>query len=327
MIPQDQFVTQRHHDWDALDALIGTGGTLHSRDGLSISRAAGLYRSLCNDLTRAEGARYTPDLLAYLHGLAGRTHNVLYGAQPLRSSNALKMLLVEFPVSLRNNYKLFFLSCALFLIPFAIGMIGSMTSREFAEGVLPSAVLDQVADNYSQGFSSGRGGGQDTMMAGFYVKNNVGIAFRCFATGVLFGLGSIFFLVYNGLVIGTTMGWVAHVGHGQNIFTFVCGHGPYEITAILIAGGAGLQMGYALVATEGLTRFGSLRRHARSIFAQIIGAAVMLLIAAAIEGFWSPSSLPDQVKWAFAAVNGLLVATFLIFAGRGSSIAMQQVRL
>jgi uncharacterized membrane protein SpoIIM required for sporulation len=319
MIPQDEFVAARHRDWNELDALIGTGGALHGKGGPTISRTASLYRSLCNDLTRAEGARYTPDLLAHLHGLAGRTHNVLYGAKPLRGSSALRMLLVEFPVALRNNYKLFLLSCALFLVPCAVGIVGAMSSPTFAEGVLPRQALDQMADAYSQGFRSGRNTGQDAFMAGHYVQNNVGIAFRCFATGILFGLGSIFFLVYNGLVIGTVLGWVMHVGHGTNILTFICGHGPYEITAILIAGGAGLQMGYALVATEGLTRFGSLRRHARSIFAQVAGAAVMLVIAAFIEGFWSPSSLPNEVKWAFSAVNSLVVLSFIVLGGRGQA--------
>lgn len=317
MIPQDQFVTQRSRDWNELDALIGVGDALHKKDGPTISRAAALYRSLCNDLTRAESARYTQDLLGYLHGLAGRTHNVLYGAKPLRAWAFFQLILVEFPVYLRRNWRLFFLSCALFLIPWAIGLVGAMSSRAFAEEVLPAQMLDQMAENYSKGFDAGRGGGMDAQMAGFYVYNNVGIAFRCFATGALFGLGSLFFLVYNGLIIGAVTGFVMSVGYGGNIWTFMCGHGPYEITAILISGGAGLQMGYSLVATRGLTRFGSLRRTSRAIIAQISGAAVMLVIAAMIEGFWSPSSIPPQVKWVFGGVNMVLVILFLALAGRG----------
>jgi len=317
MIPQDQFVSYRHRDWNELDGLIGVGGALHNKDGPGISRTASLYRCLCNDLTRAEAARYSPDLLAYLHGLAGRTHNVLYGARPLRARGALRLLLVDFPIELRKNYRLFFLSCALFLIPWAIGLFGALYSPDFAKEVLPASALDGMADAYSQGFRSGRSSGQDAQMTGFYVYNNVGIAFRCFATGVLFGLGSIFFLIYNGLVIGTVTGWVMQAGHGSNIWTFMCGHGPYEITAILISGGAGLQMGYSLVATGGLTRLGSLRRQSKSILAQIVGAAAMLVIAALIEGFWSPSAVPDQVKWVFSAVNSALVIGFLVFAGRG----------
>jgi uncharacterized membrane protein SpoIIM required for sporulation len=318
MIPQDQFVHLRNRDWHELDGLIGQGASLHKRDGYHISRAAGLYRSLCNDLTRAESARYSPDLLAYLNGLAARAHNILYDAKPLRLSSAVRMLLVEFPVALRRNHRLFFLACALFLVPYAIGLFGALTSRSFSEQVIPASQLDQMADMYSQGFSRGRDAGQDAQMAGFYVQHNVGIAFRCFAMGILLGLGSMYALVYNGLVIGTVTGHVMQAGFGSNIWTFMCGHGPYEITAIFIAGGAGLEMGYALIATGGLTRIGSLRKSGRNIFAQIIGAAAMLVIAAMIEGFWSPSSLPDQVKWAFSAVNMTLVILFLAMAGRGT---------
>jgi uncharacterized membrane protein SpoIIM required for sporulation len=96
----------------------------------------------------------------------------------------------------------------------------------------------------------------------------------------------------------------------------MCGHAPFELTAILIAGTAGLRMGHALVVTRGETRLGSLRTAAPGIVRQVLGAAVMLLIAAVIEGFWSPSSAPDVVKWVVGAALTLLVASYLAFAGR-----------
>lgn len=318
IIPQDQFVAARHRDWQELEQLLTRANSMEKQDGFVISRIASRYRSVCNDLAHAETAGYTPDLMSFLHSLAGRTHNLLYGAQPVRFFSALRFILVEFPVALRKNYKLFSLACALFLIPWAVGLIGAMTSREFADNVLPLASLEQLEHAYAEGFSRGRESGQDAAMTGFYVFNNVGIAFRCFATGVVFGLGSIFFLVYNGLQIGAFTGWIMHMGHGSNIWTFMCGHGPFEIIAIFISGGAGLQMGHALVATDGLSRFGSVRRYARDITAQVAGAAVMLLIAAGIEGFWSPSAVPDQIKWAVGGLNLALVIGFLTFAGRGA---------
>ena len=318
MVPQDRFVATRHRDWQQLDALIGMGTALHKLEGSSISRAAALYRSLCNDVTRAEANHYSPDLMAYLHGLAGRSHNVLYGARPIRSGGAWDAILFSFPRALRRNYKLFWLATALFMLPYLVGLFGAMSSFEFATSVLPASMLQQMQHSYRECFERGRDAGADSAMAGFYVYNNVGIAFRCFATGVLFGLGSIFFLVYNGLTIGTVTGFVMQAGHGANIWTFMCGHGPFEIIAIFIAGGAGLQMGHALAKTDGLTRFASLRRYARDITAQIVGAAVMLVIAAVIEGYWSPSSIPPPVKWAFGAFNLVLVVAFLGLAGRFS---------
>ena len=163
---------------------------------------------------------------------------------------------------------------------------------------------------------AGRPDGADATMAGFYVYNNVGIAFRCFATGILFGAGSIFFLVYNGLVTGCVLGWVIASGHGRNILTFVSGHSPFELTAIVIAGAAGLQVGYALIDTGGSSRKSSLLRAGRSAIVLVIGSGVALLIAALIEGFWSASSAPEPLKWSVAVVNSLLVLGYLSFAGR-----------
>jgi uncharacterized membrane protein SpoIIM required for sporulation len=132
----------------------------------------------------------------------------------------------------------------------------------------------------------------------------------------LFGLGSIFFLVYNGLVTGTVVGYVERSGHAENILTFMCGHSPFELTAIIIAGGAGMRMGYALLGTSGRTRLGALRAVADDLISLILGAAFFLLIAALVEGWWSPSSLPSPIKWGFSALMTVLVAAFLLFYGR-----------
>jgi len=321
VIPQDVFVAQRQPEWRELDMLLGQEKELYSHDGATISRIASLYRALCNDLVRCQGARYTPDLAGYLNGIAGRAHSALYGARPVRAFGLSNLLLREFPASLRKNWRFFLLATLLFVVPWIVGQVGTMTSPAFAKQVLPAQELEGMAKMYSHGFDEGRAAGVNAGMAGFYVQHNVGIAFRCFSTGILFGLGSVFFLIYNGLMIGTVTGWVWSAGYGHNILTFMCGHAPFELTAILIAGAAGIRMGYALIATGGRTRLGSLRGSAREIGALVLGAAVMLMIAACIEGFWSPSSLPPQVKWAASVVFTIGVTAFLLLGGRGMAPA------
>jgi uncharacterized membrane protein SpoIIM required for sporulation len=182
--------------------------------------------------------------------------------------------------------------------------------------LLSPEMAEAMEEWYGEGFGKGRSESTDTGMAGFYVYNNVGVAFRCFATGVLFGLGSMFFLVYSGLHIGATAGLLTASGRGFNLLTFVATHGAFELTAIVIAGTAGLVMGYALVDTRGRRRFDSLRAHARDIVQLVMGAALMLLVAALIEGFWSPSAIPAAVKLSVALVLYLLVAAYLALAGR-----------
>ncbi len=316
MIPEDVFVGARQTEWRKLDVLLTQEKDLSSHDGATISMVASLYRALCTDLVRCKSARYSPELSHYLNGIAGRAHSALYGSRPVQAFGVLNLILREFPASLRKNWRFFLLATALFVVPWAVGQMGTMAEPSFAKHVLPPSALEHMADSYSKGFDEGRTSGLDSGMAGFYVNNNVGIAFRCFATGILFGLGSVFFLVYNGLMMGTVTGWVWNAGHGGNILTFMCGHAPFELTAILISGAAGMRMGYSLIATHGRTRAASLRASAREVAALIVGAAIMLLIAAVIEGFWSPSSLPPPVKWVAALIFAFAVFSFLLFGGR-----------
>ncbi|MCA9542467.1 MAG: stage II sporulation protein M, partial [Myxococcales bacterium] len=287
----------------------------HKRPPTEIAEIAGLYRSVCSDLMRARALGCQLDLIAHLDGLTARAHDALYGTRPYRIDRVWTFLSEGFPKVVRRSWRPVALASLLFYGPLLITAIGTLIHADLAAAILPKAMLRAMAQSYAEGFD-GRDFGADSTMAGFYVYNNIGIAFRCFATGVLFGLGSLFFLVYNGLVIGAVLGYVIHLGHGGNILTFICGHGPFELTAITISGAAGLKMGWALVATEGKSRIASLRAQAPDLVQLVLGAAVMLAIAALIEGYWSPSGLPAPVKWAASAVFSATLITYFVFAGR-----------
>jgi uncharacterized membrane protein SpoIIM required for sporulation len=313
---QDDFVAERKPEWDELERLLGDGRRLDKLAPASIARAAALYRAVCADLMRAQGAGYGPDVVELLHALAARGHNVIYSSPPYRLRAVWDLLAVDFPRTLRKYSRFLALAAALFVLPGLLGFFAARTSRAFALHVLPESMAEMMEKSYAEGFNKGRSEGQDATMAGFYVYNNVGIAFRCFATGVLLGLGSAFFLVYNGLIIGVVAGLVSGAGHGLNLLTFTCGHSSFELSAIVISGMAGMVMGYALVDTGGLTRWASVRRRARDLANLVLGAAFMLLIAALIEGFWSPSSVIAPVKWAVAVVNCVVVGLYFARAGR-----------
>ncbi len=312
---QDEFVAARQPAWDELDGLLRRKRVLYQLPAPSIARAAALYREICSDLMRARAAGYSADVVDLLDGLAARACAALYSARPYRLAALWELLAAGFPQAVRRNARFVALATALFVLPGILGFVGANRSRAFAVQVMSESMVEQMEKSYSD-LGHGRGDGRDAMMASFYVYNNVGIAFRCFATGILFGLGSIFFLVYNGLVIGVVAGAVSAAGHGRNLFTFVVGHGAFELTAIVLSGAAGIAMGYALVDTGPRTRWGSLRAKSGDLFRMIMGAALLLLVAAVIEGFWSPSRVLPQVKWALAGAFYLLVLGYLACAGR-----------
>ena len=155
-------------------------------------------------------------------------------------------------------------------------------------------------------------------MAGFYVNNNVGIALRCFAMGVFGGVGSAFYLVDNGLSMAPSSA-TSSQGAASNILTFIVGHGLLELAAIVLAGGASLSLGWSIVSPGDRTRAASLQRAGKDVAIIAFGAAVMLLMAAGIEAFWSGSAVPSSVKRALGAVLWSIVLSFLVFVGRRKS--------
>ena len=163
----------------------------------------------------------------------------------------------------------------------------------------------------------GRGGfGEDVAMVGFYVMNNVGIAFRCFATGALAGVGSIVTLIYQGLLLGTMEGHLWSVGLGWNLTEFTAGHSAWELTGIVVAGMAGIRMGWSLIVTHGQSRIQSLREAGPIIYHLVLGATAMLFMAAAIEGLWSASPAPAIIKMIFGVIGIIAVLIWLVMGGR-----------
>jgi uncharacterized membrane protein SpoIIM required for sporulation len=316
---REAFVARRSPDWQELTELLARDASLAELSAPRISRAASLYRAVCGDLMRARQTGSSVDIVAYLDALTARAHNALYGSRSYALAHAWQALKSGFPRAFRRHWRFMSISALLFVVPLLVGWLGALHSPSFAASVLPLKTLEELSQAYSEGFADGRAEQADAAMTGFYVNNNVGIAFRCFATGILFGLGSAYYILYNGLFIGTVFGFVQRAGHGRNLLTFVCGHSPFELTAIIIAGGAGLCMGAALISTRGRTRLGSLRERASELALLALGAAAMLFLAALIEAFWSSSSLPESVKFGFSGLGWLSVLGFLLFAGRRSS--------
>jgi uncharacterized membrane protein SpoIIM required for sporulation len=314
MMDRDAFVTEARPRWDRLEHLLLEGAA----SGPEWSELASLYRRACADLARAQSRGLPGDVQGYLSDLSGRAHNALYGATAVGSFDLLQVIARGFPAEVRRSWVFFWLATALFYGPFVVGLAGAMLDGDFATSVLPESMLEQMEASYSSS-APREDAGSDAQMAGFYVRNNVGIAFRCFATGALFGLGSIYFLVYNGLIMGTVQGYLTSVGLAGNLFAFTWGHGTWELTAITVAGAAGLKLGWALIDTGGRTRVGSLRAVGPALYRLVAGAGFMLLVAAAIEGFWSASPVPLVMKWVFGAVQVVIVGSWLLLGGRRGS--------
>jgi uncharacterized membrane protein SpoIIM required for sporulation len=176
--------------------------------------------------------------------------------------------------------------------------------------------MESMYDPTNDRIGRERGTETDVMMFGHYIQNNIGIAFRTFAGGVLFGIGSVFFLVFNGLYIGAVAGHLTQMGYTETFYSFIVGHGAFELTAIVFAGAAGLKLGYALINPGQLKLTHALRLAGRDAVVIMFGTALMLLIAAFIEAFWSSTtSIAPEIKYIVGLLLAVLLTLYFVYCG------------
>ena len=278
------------------------------------------YRELCQHLALARDRQYSADLIERLSNLALAGHQALYGAHTRGLERVWQFLRTGFPRAVRREVRFVALAALLFFGPLLTLTFAVPRHPEFAYVVVPARMLDSVQEMYGEATKAlgrKREADTDVAMFGFYIFNNVRIGFQTFAGGLAFGLGAIFYLLYNGVFIGAITGHIIHSGLAVNFFSFTSGHSAFELGAICLSGAAGLKLGFALLAPGRLRRAAALRAAAAQAVPLVVGLAGMLLIAAGIEAFWSPRTfLPPVAKYAVGAMLWLLLLLYFAFAGR-----------
>jgi len=283
-------------------------------------RVAELYRRACEHLALARARNYPRYLLDRLDKLTADAHQVIYQRREFGLSRIKRAFVHDFPRAVRAHAAYVWTSTALLVVPMLLvgwlvyerpDLILSVVSSEDA------AEYEAMYSDAAESIGSTRGPDEDWMMFGFYIWNNISIAFKCFAAGIFLGVGSMFFLVSNGIFMGAIAGYLTERGLGETFYSFVVTHGAFELTAIFLAGAAGMRLGHALVAPGRNSRVQSLTLAARETMIIVYGVVVMLLIAAAIEAFWSSARwLPLPLKYSVAGVCWLAVVSYFIFQGR-----------
>jgi uncharacterized membrane protein SpoIIM required for sporulation/uncharacterized RDD family membrane protein YckC len=309
--------------WNAYQALLDRARAegLAALPEREVSRFAGLYREVAADLARARTYGGSPALLHMLERAVGAGHNLLYRPPRRSLAKLAEWCSAGFPSLVRRRWRPIAVASALFYVPAAISFAVVLRDPEVGHELLPATIIIRAEEaaakeKHGEGYVEVREAMRPEM-AGSITTNNVGVTFNAFAGGILAGLGTLLVLVFNGIHLGSAAGYFAARGQGIHLWTFVVSHGALELTAICIAGGAGLWMGSAMLLPGRQTRGEALVHRGREAVSLIAGTTMMLVLAGTIEGFVSPSGLPREMKFAFAAVMALLMVLYLAFAGRG----------
>ena len=314
-----QVVFERRNQsfWDSYDQLVTAIEKGKQADYEAFVPA---YRQLCQHIAVARHRGYSPHLIEFLNHLNWRGHQILYHRKSVTFSGIAKFIRYDFPQSVRDHASFFWVASLLMYLPSILMIALILWQPEWVYYLLDShqiAQFEAMYDPTAEHIGRAREADSNVAMFGFYIQNNISVAFRTFATGLAVTLGSLFFLVFNGVYFGAVAGHLTEIGYSDTFWTFVIAHSSFEVTAIVLAGAAGIKLGFSLLSPGQLPRLNSLKKSAQAIVPILYGMIGMLVIAAFLEAFWSSNSaLPVTVKYAVGAVMWLIVILYLTFSGR-----------
>jgi uncharacterized membrane protein SpoIIM required for sporulation len=321
-----QFEELYRDEWDELEKFLdlalgrGNASKASARAPLAGERVAALYRSACEHLALARARSYPAYLLDRLDRLTVDAHQLIYQRRELGMDGCRRLVALDFPRAVRAHSAYVWVSAALLALPMVVVGLLVYFQPELILSVVDAASAAQFEQMYSDSAESiGRERSADTDWAAFggYISHNIGIAFQCFAGGLFAGIGSIFFLLYNGAVIGGVAGYLTERGLSATFYSFVATHSAFELTAIVLAGAAGLRLGHSLIAPGRQHRRQSLVLAGRDCALILYGVTALLIVAAAVEAFWSSASwLPPAVKYSVASLCWVAILGYLTLQGR-----------
>lgn len=283
-----------------------------------VSELGTLYRWVTSDLAFATARAYDPTLQAYLNRLTARAHAAVYGGT---SEGGLKRVLRfyarTFPNEVRNSRWPILLSVVIFLGSAALAYYLIHQQPLNAYVLLPAQLIAPIhkglhASNF---VPMEKAIGSPTMSA-FIMQNNIRLAFLAFAGGITLGIVTVYVLLFNGLMLGGTAALYVDAGFGRDFWATIAPHGIIELTAVQIAAGAGLLLAAGVLAPGRLRRRDALKRNANRAGILIIGVASMLVVAAMIEGFFSPQNYSEPSRLLFGGATALAMILYFIAGNR-----------
>lgn len=320
---QRSFVQKRGAAWERLEALLERAGRrgLRAISASELFELGRLYRWATSDLAYAQGHEFDPQIVHYLNRLTARAHAHVYGSTvETGRARFARFFTHTFPREFRRSWMYTGLCIALTVLWTAVayGIVAHDPSHAYAllpESIVPSHITKSLHDS-NFAFTSDR----SAEMSSFIITNNIKVAYMAFAGGIVtVGIGTLYIVIFNALMLGALGALFAHAGFGADFWATIAPHGVIELTAIQIAGGAGLLIAAGVLLPGRLRRRDAIARNSRRAGVLIAGVTAMLCVAGMIEGFFSPLRFPADVRASVGVLTAIGLIVYFGLAGRSTT--------
>ncbi|MCB0501521.1 MAG: stage II sporulation protein M [Bacteroidetes bacterium] len=302
-----QFIEQNKEKWKAFEGLIGKKGNDPDKLGK-------LFVEITDDLSYARTFYPNRSVRVYLNKLAQQVFNQLYKSRKRRKNPFLSFFVDDIPSAVFYARKELLLSLIIFVLSIAVGVFSAIQDPDFTKSILSDHYVEMTEANIEKNdpMAVYKGSNQLSMFARI-ATNNLIIDFKTFLSGLLFGLWTIIMLVYNGIMVGAFQYFFVERGLFSESFLTIWMHGALELSAAVIAGGAGLILGRGLVFPGTYSRLQSLMIAAKQGLKILLIAVVMTTFAAVIESFVTRyTDISNVVRLVWIALSFVFVIGYFM---------------
>ncbi len=309
----EAFIVDRSADWAELGGMLDAvkNKRVSALGGPWIARFADLYRSASADLAVAQLRFPRNPIVIELNTLAAQAHNALYAAPTRFWTRFATFFAAGFPRVIRSNARFVWAGTGVFVAAMFLGWLWfaldpnaaldsfGLTGGQFNEAEVPLTTPSESLVSFVE-----------------IGLNNIRVAFLAFAFGVLGCVGTLFLLVFNGLMLGVFGAQAFEIGQGADFMALVTPHGVVELTIIVLAGAAGMRIGWAVISPGRRRRGLAVAAAGRDAVRILVGTMPLFVLAALVEGFITTAGWSVFVNVVFGWGFGLIVWGYLAFAGR-----------
>ena len=272
------------------------------------------YIQMTNDLAYAQTYYEESKTLLYLNALASKAHQKIYKNKKEEGNRIVSFWLNEFPLFFKQYHKTLLISFIIFSVAVAIGSLSALNDADFVRLILGDAYVNLTLENIAKGEPTAiyKSGSQIGTFLGITI-NNIRVAVLVFILGVAAGIGSVYVLFSNGIMLGAFVTFFYTKGVFLEANRQIWLHGTIEISVIIIAGCAGLVMGNGILFPKTYNRRLSFMHKAKDGLKIMISTIPFFIIAGFIEGFITRyDTMPNWLAFFIIGSSLLLIIYYYI---------------
>ena len=315
----DRYLSDHHLAWQRLgDLTRAASHGPHSLGDGELDEFIARYEAACTNLAFARVHINDAALTARLSSLVSDARTVIYGATPRTKGRLRNFFAVVFPAAVWHSRRFLLVAAAFTFVPTIIMGVWLAHSDDAVNVAMPAQLREAyVASEFEDYYSTGPA----TTFAFKVFTNNVRVSIMAFAVGIAFCVVTVWVLAFNGLNLGVAIGVFYAAGQPGKFWGLILPHGILELSAIIVAGAAGLQLGWTVIAPGARRRSDALVEQGKRSIVIILGLILAFGVAGMIEGYVTGSSLSTNVRVGVGITVGIGFWTWVtVFGSRAARV-------